>query len=202
MSIRVRNLSRTYKEALEEIEYTIGDANTKWGGQRAKDGHPAPFKLMYVEMGNEDWFDRSGSYDGRFAQFYDAIKAKYPNCKSFPRSATNIPVTARPQPRAGPGGRALLPFAGRNAGPRAGLRQVLAHGQDQRYSWANGRPASARRRPTWRVALGDAAWMTGMDRNSDIVVMSCYAPLFVNVSQLHGPNRSMQWATDLIGYDA
>jgi alpha-N-arabinofuranosidase len=51
-------------------------------------------------------------------------------------------------------------------------------------------------------ALGDAAWMTGMERNSDIVVMSCYAPLFVNVSQTNGQGRSMQWATDLIGYDA
>ena len=51
-------------------------------------------------------------------------------------------------------------------------------------------------------ALGDAAWMTGMERNSDIVVMSCYAPLLVNVSQLSGPNRSMQWSSDLIGYDA
>jgi alpha-N-arabinofuranosidase len=44
--------------------------------------------------------------------------------------------------------------------------------------------------------------MTGMERNSDIVLISCYAPLFVNVSQLSGGNRSMQWATDLIGYDA
>ena len=45
---------------------------------RAQNGHPAPFKLTYVEIGNEDWFDRSGSYDGRYAQFYKAIKAKYP----------------------------------------------------------------------------------------------------------------------------
>jgi alpha-N-arabinofuranosidase len=51
-------------------------------------------------------------------------------------------------------------------------------------------------------ALGDATWMTGMERNSDIVVMSCYAPLLVNVSQTNGQGRSMQWATDLIGYDA
>jgi alpha-N-arabinofuranosidase len=51
-------------------------------------------------------------------------------------------------------------------------------------------------------ALGDAAWMTGMERNSDIVLMSCYAPLFVNVSQVTRANRSMQWSTDLIGYDA
>ena len=56
--------------------------------------------------------------------------------------------------------------------------------------------------PNMAGALGDAAWMTGMERNSDIVLMSCYAPLFVNVSQLTGGGRSMQWATDLIGYDA
>ena len=75
------------QEALEEIEYLIGDAKTtKWGAQRAKDGHPKPFKMTYVEVGNEDWFDRSGpdrngTYDGRFAQFYDAIKKKYPHLK-------------------------------------------------------------------------------------------------------------------------
>ncbi len=66
------------QEALDEIEYTIGSADTKWGAQRVKDGRLRPFKLTYVEVGNEDWFDRSGSYDGRFAQFYDAIKAKHP----------------------------------------------------------------------------------------------------------------------------
>ena len=66
------------QDALDEIEYVTGDTNTNWGAQRAKDGHPAPFPLHYVEVGNEDWFDRSGSYDGRFTQFFDAIKAKYP----------------------------------------------------------------------------------------------------------------------------
>ena len=51
--------------------------------------------------------------------------------------------------------------------------------------------------PNMNAALGDAAWMTGMERNSDIVIMSCYAPLFVNVNP-----GAMQWPTDLIGYDA
>jgi len=51
-------------------------------------------------------------------------------------------------------------------------------------------------------ALGDGAWMTCMERNSDIVLLHCYAPLFVNVSQLTGNGRSMQWSSDLIGYDA
>src|ERR1044071_7321860 len=69
------------QDALHEIEYVTGAVTTKWGAQRAKDGHPAPFPLRYVEVGNEDFFDKSGSYDARFAQFYDAIKAKYPHLK-------------------------------------------------------------------------------------------------------------------------
>ena len=56
--------------------------------------------------------------------------------------------------------------------------------------------------PNMAGALGDGAWMTCMERNSDIVLLSCYAPLFVNVSQLSGNGRSMQWSSDLIGYDA
>ena len=66
-------------EALDEIEYVTGDVSTKWGAERAKDGHPAPFPLTYVEIGNEDGADKSHSYQGRYAQFYDAIKARYPN---------------------------------------------------------------------------------------------------------------------------
>ncbi len=66
------------QDALDEIEFATGDASTKWGAVRAKLGHPAPFPVKYVEIGNEDWFDRSGSYEGRYAQFYKAIKAKYP----------------------------------------------------------------------------------------------------------------------------
>src|SRR6185312_425861 len=51
--------------------------------------------------------------------------------------------------------------------------------------------------PNLNAALGDAAWLTGLERDSDIVIMSCYAPLFVNVNP-----GGMQWKTDLIGYDA
>ena len=49
------------------------------GAVRAPDGHPAPFKLRYVEIGNEDQFDRAKTYYGRYAQFYKAIKAKHPD---------------------------------------------------------------------------------------------------------------------------
>ncbi len=188
------NLEPYVQEALEEIEYVIGDANTKWGAQRAKDGYPAPFPLRYVEIGNEDFFDRSGSYDARFAQFYDAIKARYPKLR--------IIATTKVQSR--------VPDLLDEHYYRS-REDMQLHALDyDKYSRTNntkifcGEWATRVGSPTPNMAgaLGDAAWMTGMERNSDVVVLSCYAPLFVNVSQLTGPGRSMQWSTDLIGYDA
>jgi alpha-L-arabinofuranosidase len=181
------------QEALDEIEYVTGDAYTKWGAQRVKDGHPAPFALTYVEVGNED-YNRSSEYDGRFAQFHDAIKAKYPNLQ--------VIATAKVQSR--------VPDLLDEHYYRS-QEEMQAHALDyDKYSRADktkifvGEWATRVGSPTPNMAgaLGDAAWMTGMERNSDIVLISCYAPLFVNVSQLNGGNRSMQWATDLIGYDA
>ena len=81
------------QDALDEIEYVTGDANTKWGAERVKDGHPAPFKLSYVEIGNEDWFDKSGTYGDRYAQYYKAIKAKYPDLQLI---ATTPITTMKP----------------------------------------------------------------------------------------------------------
>jgi alpha-L-arabinofuranosidase len=69
------------QDALDEIQYLTGSTSTPWGARRAANDHPAPFSLNYVEIGNEDFFDGSGSYAARFAQFYDAIKAAYPNLK-------------------------------------------------------------------------------------------------------------------------
>ena len=83
------------KEALEEIEYVTGDVSTTWGARRAKDGHPAPFKLRYVEIGNEDFFDREpGSYNARFTAFYKAIKAKYPELQIIESAGTSAPSTS------------------------------------------------------------------------------------------------------------
>ncbi len=189
------------QEALDEIEYVSGDIHTKWGAQRARDGHPKPFKLSYVEVGNEDWFDRSGSYDGRFAQLYDAIKAKHPEIQIISsigfEHATSQWVHSRTPDLV-------------DVHYYRSQEEMEAHALDyDKYSRTNkskifvGEWATRVGSPTPNMAgaLGDAAWMTGMERNSDIVVMSCYAPLFVNVSDLR-PHQSMQWATDLIGYDA
>src|ERR1700691_4039640 len=78
------------QDALDEIEYVAGGPDTKWGAERVKDGHPSPFPLHYVEIGNEDWFDRSGSYDGRYTQFYKAIKEKHPELQLI----ATAPVTS------------------------------------------------------------------------------------------------------------
>jgi alpha-N-arabinofuranosidase len=158
--------------------------------------------MTYVEVGNEDWFDRSGSYDGRFAQFYDAIKAKYPHLKVISSWGYEQPANGSVKSRTPD---LVDEHFYRN------LEEMLA--QSFRYDtysrtnptrifcgeWATrvGSPT-----PNMAGALGDAAWMTCMERNSDIVLLSCYAPLLVNVSQLTGNGRSMQWASDLIGYDA
>lgn len=184
------------QEALDEIEYVTGDASTKWGAERIKDGHAEPFALNYIEVGNEDWFDRSGSYEQRFAQFYDAIKAKYPKLQLI---ATTKVKSRVPD---------LL-----DEHYYRSEEEMEAHALDyDKYSRTNytkifcGEWATRIGVPTPNMAgaLGDAAWMTGMERNSDIVLISSYAPLFVNVSDYANTNRdgSMQWRSDLIGYDA
>jgi len=176
------------QDALDEIEYVTGDASTKWGAERVKDGHPAPFALNFVEIGNEDQFDRSKSYDGRYAQFYDAIKKKY--------SALTLIATT---PIKGH----VIDMVDDHYYKRAEQFFDDAHHYDKADrngpkifvgEWATreGTPT-----PNMGAALGDAAWMTGMERNSDLILISSYAPLLVNVN----PN-GMQWQSDLIGYDA
>ena len=162
------------QEALEEIEYTSGDTSTTWGAQRAADGHPEPFKLTYVEIGNEDWFDKSGSYEGRFAQFYDAIKAKYPQIQII----ATTPVKSR-----------VADVIDEHFYMQADAAEQKAHWYDKRNRKGTkvfvGEWATREGSPTTNLnaGLADAAFMTGMERNSDMVIMSCYAPLFVNVSR-------------------
>jgi alpha-N-arabinofuranosidase len=175
------------QDALDEIEFVTGDANTKWGAERAKNGHPAPFPLHYVEIGNEDWFDRSGSYDGRYAQFYKAIKQRYPDLQliaTAPIKSVKPDVLDEHFYMA-----AEQSFADANhydKTDRNGPKIFVGE-----WATREGEPT-----PNLQAALADAAWMIGMERNSDIIVMASYAPLFVNVNP-----GGMQWETDLIGYD-
>ena len=176
------------QDALDEIEYVTGGTNTKWGAERAKNGHTAPFPLHYVEIGNEDEFDHSGSYDGRYTQFHKAIKQRYPELQliaTAPIKSVKPDVLDEHFYMA-----AEKSFSDANhydkidrTGPKIFVGE---------WATREGDPT-----PNLEAALGDAAWMTGMERNSDIVIMASYAPLFVNVNP-----GGMQWATDLIGYNA
>jgi alpha-N-arabinofuranosidase len=176
------------QDALDEIEFVTGGPDTKWGAVRVKNGHPQPFKLTYVEIGNEDMFDRSGSYEGRYAQFYKAIKAKYPELQliaTMPLKGMKPDVQDDHYYV-----RATQNFkdaAHYDKTDRSGPKIFVGE-------WATREGAPT---PNLGAALGDAAWMTGMERNSDIVVMAAYAPLLVNVNP-----GGIQWDTDLIGYDA
>ena len=175
-------------DALDELEFVTGDTSTRWGAVRAKLGHPAPFPLQYVEIGNEDWFDRSGSYEGRYAQFYKAIKAKYPQLQL---------IATAPVKRIKPdvlddhyylrAGDIFKDAAHYDKADRNGPKIFVGE-----WATREGFPTS-----NFGAALGDAAWMTGMERNSDLILLASYAPLFVNVNP-----GGMQWESDLIGYDA
>ncbi len=190
-------------DALDEIEYVTGAVNTYWGAKRAADGHAAPFKLAYVEIGNEDWFDRSGSYNGRFNQFREAIEKKYPQliCISTIADAQypDLKVTAGKRPTV------LDEHYYRNSWEMwANASQYDKYDRNGPKIFV-GEWATREGAPTTNMnaALGDAAWMTGMERNSDIIIMSCYAPLFVNVNTATPTApKAWQWDSDLIGYDA
>ena len=175
------------QDAMDEIEYVTGGPDTKGGALRAGEGHPAPFALDYVEVGNEDNFDRAQTYDGRYAQFYKAIKAKYPSLQII----ATMPVK----------GIAPDVVDDHYYKREAGMFEESKHYDSTDRNgpkifvgeWATreGTPT-----PNFGAALGDAAFLTGLERNSDVVVMAAYAPLFVNVNP-----GGMQWSSDLIGYD-
>ena len=175
------------QDALDEIQYATGSVDTPWGRQRAEDGHPAPFQVNYVEVGNEDFLDGSGSYDAyRFPMFYDAIRAAYPDMKIV--ATTNVssrtPDVVDDHYYQSPSWmdtHANLYDSRSRSGPKVMVGE-----------WASqeGTPT-----PDLNAALGDASWLTGLEHNSDLVTQEAYAPMLVNV-------HNVAWQTNLIGFDA
>ncbi|WP_158824108.1 alpha-L-arabinofuranosidase C-terminal domain-containing protein [Granulicella sp. S156] len=179
------------QSAVDEVEYVTGDVSTKWGAERARDGHPAPFPLHYIEIGNEDEFDKSHSYDARFAQFAQALRQHYPQYKLIATTRVKE-ANAGEQPDLiddhfykSPAAMFDLVHHYDNE-PRTGPKIFVGE-----WATRSGSPT-----PNFGDALGDAAWMTAMERNSDLILMASYAPLLTNVNP-----EAMQWPTDLIGYD-
>ena len=159
------------QDALDAIEYANGPADSKWGGLRAKAGHPAPFHLRLMEIGNENG---GPIYSERYALFYDAIKERYPDVKlvvplwngcrrTAPSTCWTSTTTTRPSI-----------FLGKT-------RQYDAYDR-KNYKVYVGEYAvtSGCGKGNLIAAVAEAAFMTGMERNGDVVAMSSYAPLFVH----------------------
>ncbi len=174
-------------EALDEIEYVVGDKSTRWGARRAADGHPDPFNLEYVQIGNNEQMYNKGTYDARFTQFYDAIKAKYPTLKLI--GWMDLATSRRPDVRHESfysSARELMNDSNHYDGySRSGSRYATE------FNAKEGDPTK-----TLYAALADMAWMLDVQRNAEVVVMATAAPLFINVN-----GGAAQHPADLIGYD-
>lgn len=179
---------RVVRDALDQIEFAIGPRSSHWGALRAQYGHPRPFDLTYVELGNESYFDPTGSYEWRYAALYDAIKKQYPQLKIV----ASARVDSRPMDILDEHYYNSPEFFVDNADrydsyDRDGPKVFVGE-----YAVTEG----TRDLPAGKLggSIGEAAFMTGLERNSDIVVMASYAPLFAYVGHT-------QWNPDLIGFD-
>jgi alpha-N-arabinofuranosidase len=189
------------QDALDLIEFANGDASTKWGKLRTDLGHPAPFNLKMIGVGNEQW---GPQYVDRWKIFTKAIKTKYPNIK--------IVSALGPSPD----GKEfdLLNTTFRSLGAdildehyyappkwfRDNARRYDNYDRKGPKIFAGEYAAqsvvtvSPQNKNNWECALSEAAFMTGLERNADVVNMASYAPLFAHV-------EGWQWTPNLIWFD-
>ncbi len=186
------------QDALDLVEFANGPADSPWGAKRAAMGHAEPFHLKMLGVGNEQWGE---DYFARYPIFYAAIKAKYPSIQ--------IVTTAGPGVDDGHWKLAWDKFrSGTPADivdehyyrpPQWFLENATRYdAQDRKgphvfageFAAHDGRT----RKQSLRAATAEAAFMTGLVRNSDIVAMSSFAPLFAR-------SGAVQWQPDLIWFD-
>ena len=176
-------------DCLDAIEYAIGDVNTEWGALRAKHGHAHPFPLQYVEIGNENW---GAEYDRRFDLFYKAIKEKYPQLTLIYDDMTGLSNENRAIEKTDmidPHWYVAPDYFYRNSTLFDTKQRGKWHVYVGEYACNQGVGGG-----NMNAALAEAAFISGMERNGDLVTMASYAPLFENVN-----NR--EWATNLIWID-
>ncbi len=194
------------QDALDLIEFANGPADSPWGKVRNQMGHPAPFGMRMIGIGNEQW---GPQYIERYKEFASAIKAKYPDMQLI--AATGSDATIFPDGNAEVAylwseWRKLKPeivdehfyrapeWFLQNTGwydayDRSGPKVFVGE-----YASLSVALTSPENRNSWKCALYEAAFMTGLERNADLVRMSCYAPLF-------GHEQAWQWRPDLIWFD-
>ncbi len=176
--------------ALDAIQYANGDTSTIWGAQRAANGHPAPFNLQYIEIGNENY---GASYNTNYGIFYYGIKSNYPSIHVIVNSQGSVPTSAPLEivdehfyPNASQMAQNATLYDSRSrSGPKVFVGEYAV------VSGGFGVPSNL---ATLQNAVAEAACMTGFERNSDLVQMACYAPLFCNVSNVN-------WTPDLIYFN-
>ena len=194
-------LSVYIQDALDLIEFAIGPVSSQWGAKRAAMGHPKPFNLNLLGVGNEQW---GPQYIERYARFSEAIRAKYPQVKLVSSAGPGPNDTnfhfAWPKLRelkadivdehcyANPAW--FLDNSTRyDSYARTGPKVFMGE-----YAAQSVKTVSPENRNNWECALAEAAYMTGMERNGDVVTMSSYAPLF-------GHLDAWQWTPNLIWCD-
>jgi len=165
------------QDALDAIEYANGDVTTKWGAERAKNGHPTPFNLKYMEIGNENG---GAEYVERYALIHKAIKAKYPEMNLIANQVTHgfRNEIIDPHMYASPG----RFFSGYFTYDGYDRTEPKIYFGEYAVTEGSGRGNLI-------AAVAESAFMTGLERNSDIVLMSSYAPLFIRTGwQAWNPN--------------
>lgn len=195
--VAVKDLQPYIQDCLDLIEFANGDVNTTWGKKRAEMGHPAPFNLKFLAVGNEQWDDL---YYERLRPFVKAIKAKYPNIKLIGTSGPDSEGEMFEK-----GWKAMkelkadlvdehfyrdehwflshgLRYEGYDRkGPKVFAGEYACHGKGKKWNH-------------FETSLYEAAFMTDLERNADVVDMATYAPLFAHVD-------GWQWRPDMIWYD-
>ena len=204
--VALDDLGPYIQDALDLVEFANGDINTKWGKIRADMGHPAPFNLKYLGVGNEQWDydEKHGGYGPVFTErlkkFSDALRAKYPNLKLIGTTGPNSEGWDFDllQPRMKElkvdlydehyyrDEKWFLSHGLRydsydRKGPKVFAGEYACHGKGKKWNH-------------YEAAILEAAHMTGFERNADIVHMTTPAPLFAHV-------EGWQWRPDQIWYD-
>lgn len=177
-------LQNDVTDAVNELHYVLDPDTTTWGAERAANGHPAPYNVQYVEIGNEDFF--SSTYATRYPLFYNAIHAAFPALKIIATSTDT-------------GGSPYDVLDEHFYNTPQWFEANSDYFDDVSRSGSSvfvGEWASDEGSPTNDMdsALGDTCWLMGLERNSDLVTMESYAPLWSNVN-------GSQWTPDLIGFD-
>ncbi|MDR7369685.1 alpha-L-arabinofuranosidase C-terminal domain-containing protein [Flavobacterium aquidurense] len=189
------------QDALDLIEFANGDATTAWGRMRSDMGHPKPFNLKFIGVGNEQW---GPDYIERFKVFQKAIKAKYPNI--------TIVSGSGPFPEGDFFDYGTAELKKLNAeiidehyykDPAWFRKNVTRYDNYDRkgpkifageYAAQSVAIASPLNKNNWECAFSEAAFMTGMERNAEVVQLTSYAPLLAHV-------EGWQWTPDMIWFN-